>query len=66
MARRANDVARLLEALRRMDEPEIKHSVTDEMSTTPDDNRPPKRPWEDMAQDGQAPSDDRVGMFPEV
>ncbi|KAF9068974.1 hypothetical protein BDP27DRAFT_1402890 [Rhodocollybia butyracea] len=69
MARRANEVVRLLEVLRRM-EPEgdrhkIESTTSSALTSTPDDHRPPKRPWEDMAQDGQASGDDTGGMFPE-
>ena len=71
MARRANDVVRLLDILRRMDDPDGAEGSKDEnspeaMPVSPDDHRPPKRPWEDMSQDGQVAGDDTSSMYPEV
>ncbi|KAF5340873.1 hypothetical protein D9758_012151 [Tetrapyrgos nigripes] len=66
MANKANEVVRLLEELRRMNMPEAERVKQPEVSAvpvaaattppSPDDHRPPKRPWEDMSQDGQAPT----------
>ncbi|KAJ4493483.1 hypothetical protein C8J55DRAFT_554919 [Lentinula edodes] len=70
MARPAREVVRLWEVLRQMDGLEDKSSKNEEVSsaifTSPDNHRPPKRPWEDMAQDGQTFGDDMAGIFPEL
>ncbi|KAH7868397.1 uncharacterized protein C8R40DRAFT_842459 [Lentinula edodes] len=70
MARRASEVVRLLEVLRQMDGSEDSSSKNEEVPssipTSPDDHRPPKRPWEDMARDGQASGDDTAGIFSEL
>ncbi|KAF8896119.1 hypothetical protein BD779DRAFT_562732 [Infundibulicybe gibba] len=50
MAQRANQVIRLLEEYRRLNLPENERSKIDRMAS--DDHRPPKRPWEDMSQEG--------------
>lgn len=54
MAQKANEVVRLLEDLRRMYSPNGQDSAkTDSLNVgTPDDHRPPKRPWEEMSKDG--------------
>ncbi|KAF5391558.1 hypothetical protein D9757_002511 [Collybiopsis confluens] len=67
MARRANDVVRLLDVLRRMDNPDAGGRIKEDnapgpMPITPDDHRAPKRPWEDMGEDDQLSGDDS-GMF---
>lgn len=54
MAQKANEVVRLLEDLRRMYSPDGQDNAkTDNLNAgTPDDHRPPKRPWEEMSKDG--------------
>jgi len=50
MSQRAGQVVRLLEGLRRMSLPEserLKLEASGEHNS-PDDHRPPKRPWEDQ------------------
>lgn len=59
MTRRAKEVVRLLEVLRRMGMPEadrIKMDSASVNSAATEDHRPPKRPWEDMAQGGPGES----------
>ena len=59
MSQRAQTVVRLLEELQRMNLPEGEQGRDMNASTTaavsmqisPDDPRPPKRPWEDISQD---------------
>ncbi|KAJ3785384.1 hypothetical protein GGU10DRAFT_434588 [Lentinula aff. detonsa] len=68
MARRANDVVHLLEVLRQIDgseESSKDDDMTSAIPTSPDDHRPPKRPWEDMAQDGQVSGEDTSAMLQE-
>ncbi|KAK7463377.1 hypothetical protein VKT23_006732 [Stygiomarasmius scandens] len=74
MANKANEVVKLLEELRRLsmaeperikvDTPAVAAAV---VASSPDDHRPPKRPWEDMSQDGQASTaqPESGGMFSE-
>ncbi|KAI3608008.1 gata-type sexual development transcription factor [Moniliophthora roreri] len=59
MSAHAHNVVRLLEELRResMDDEHIKN---DSDSASVDDHRPPKRPWEDMAQDGHVEGDSSI------
>jgi len=75
MANKANEVVKLLEELRRMSMPEPERIKVDTpavaaavVTSSPDDHRPPKRPWEDMSQDGQASAaqPESGGMFSEV
>ncbi|KAF8071798.1 hypothetical protein FPV67DRAFT_1747001 [Lyophyllum atratum] len=56
MSQRAVEVVRLLEEYRRLNLPESERVKMDTTAviTPPDDHRPPKRPWEDMAQDENA------------
>ena len=63
MTQRANHVVRLLEEFRRLYAPEgVKIDVPSIMSS--DDHRPPKRPWEDMSQEGTTNAE--AGSFPDV
>ena len=50
------EVVRLLEEYRRANFPEVERVKIDTTvaMTPPDDHRPPKRPWEDLSQDGNA------------
>ena len=54
MSQRAVQVVRLLEEYRRANFPEVERVKMDTAiaMTPPDDHRPPKRPWEDLSQDG--------------
>jgi hypothetical protein len=54
MSKRAMQVVRLLEEYRRANFPEVERVKMDTAvaMTPPDDHRPPKRPWEDLSQDG--------------
>jgi hypothetical protein len=56
MSQRAMQVVRLLEEYRRAHFPQVERVKMDTTVaiTPPDDHRPPKRPWEDMSQDGNA------------
>lgn len=57
MSQRAIQVVRLLEEYRRLNFPEAERTKFENAAaaiTSPDDHRPPKRPWEDMSQDGNA------------
>jgi hypothetical protein len=56
MSQRAMQVVRLLEEYRRVNFPEVERVKMDSAvaMTPPDDHRPPKRPWEDLSQDGNA------------
>jgi hypothetical protein len=56
MSQRAIQVVRLLEEYRRANFPEVERIKMDNAAdiTPSDDHRPPKRPWEDMSQDGNA------------
>lgn len=56
MSQRAMEVVRLLEEYRRANFPEVERVKIDTTvaMTPPDDHRPPKRPWEDLSQDGNA------------
>lgn len=56
MSQRAMEVVRLLEEYRRVNFPEVEQVKMDGAvaMTPPDDHRPPKRPWEDLSQDGNA------------
>ncbi|GLB40279.1 putative zinc finger binding to DNA consensus sequence [AT]GATA[AG] [Lyophyllum shimeji] len=58
MSHRAVEVVRLLEEYRRLNLPESERAKLDSATviTPPDDHRPPKRPWEDMAQGENAPA----------
>ncbi|OJT02478.1 hypothetical protein TRAPUB_7045 [Trametes pubescens] len=59
MNSRASTVVRLLDDLRRLDAGEDinrKESVNGAATPAEDHPRPPKRPWEDMARDGEPPS----------
>ena len=53
MSQHALAVVRLLEELQRMDFPEDDGARVDSnsMHQSPDDPRPPKRPWEDISQE---------------
>ncbi|RDB26357.1 hypothetical protein Hypma_006747 [Hypsizygus marmoreus] len=53
MSHRAGEVVRLLEEYRRLNLPEAEQLKLNSTVaiTPPDDHRPPKRPWEDMAQE---------------
>lgn len=72
MARHANQVVRLLEDLRRMSLPESERGVKVDSSNnvgavnSSDDHRPPKRPWEDMAQDRPNGADENSATTHEV
>lgn len=54
MTQRATQVVRLLEEFRRINLPEVERAKLDSAASlnSADDHRPPKRPWEDMSQDG--------------
>lgn len=54
MAEKANEVVRLLEDLRRMCSPNNQDGAKPDSLAigTPDDHRPPKRPWEEMTKEG--------------
>lgn len=53
MSQRALTVVRLLDEYRRSILPESERSkVNDVAHTSPEDSRPPKRPWEEMSQEG--------------
>jgi hypothetical protein len=56
MNRRAVEVVRLLEEYRCLTHPESERKPTEvnEASRSAEGNRPPKRPWEDMAKDEAA------------
>ncbi len=59
MTRRAKEVVRLLEVLRRMGMPDVDRIKMDSASVNSaatEDHRPPKRPWEDIAQGGPGES----------
>lgn len=59
MNSRASTVMRLLDDLRRLDAGEDinrKENVNGTATPAEEHTRPPKRPWEDMARDGEAPS----------
>ncbi|KAL0579288.1 hypothetical protein V5O48_002686 [Marasmius crinis-equi] len=58
MANRANEVVRLLQELQQPGEPEGQRVIKSDPMASPDDHRPPKRPWEDMAEEGQVPADE--------
>ncbi|KAF9267991.1 hypothetical protein L218DRAFT_656378 [Marasmius fiardii PR-910] len=58
MASRANEVVRLLEELRRSNATEGQRIVKNDNMVSAEDHRPPKRPWEDMAEEGQVSPDD--------
>ncbi|KAF4571267.1 hypothetical protein EYR40_007731 [Pleurotus pulmonarius] len=65
MTRRAKEVVRLLEVLRRMGMPEVDRIKMDSASVNSaatEDHRPPKRPWEDIAQG--APGESSFSEFP--
>lgn len=67
MSQHALAVVRLLEELRRMDFPEDDGTRVDPnpMHQSPDDPRPPKRPWEDISQEEGASMTD-PNSFAEV
>ena len=50
----AQTVVRLLEDLRSLDRPS--DQPVKEQNGVSDEQRPPKRPWEDMAREGEPPS----------
>ncbi|TFK40179.1 hypothetical protein BDQ12DRAFT_664683 [Crucibulum laeve] len=57
MSHRAAAVVRLLEDFRRANLPETERKMVAETANanaSPEESRPPKRPWEDMSQDGGA------------
>jgi hypothetical protein len=56
MNRRAAEVVRLLEEYRRLTQPEFERRPTEanDASRSVEGNRPPKRPWEDIAKDDPA------------
>lgn len=56
MSRRAMAVVRLLSELRQSDSQDDNESITIQPSAqnTPEESRPPKRPWEDVSQDDGA------------
>lgn len=60
MSQHALAVVRLLEELQRMDFPEGDATRVDSnpMHQSPDDPRPPKRPWEDISQEEGASMSD--------
>ena len=60
MSQHAMTVVRLLEELQRMDFPEDDGTRVDSnpMQQSPDDPRPPKRPWEDISQEEGASMSD--------
>ncbi|KAJ8072895.1 hypothetical protein AAF712_005069 [Marasmius tenuissimus] len=58
MAARANQVVQLLEELRRPNESEGQRAMKNDPMGSPEDHRPPKRPWEDMAEEGQDSPDE--------
>lgn len=69
MKDRATEVVRLLEELRRMNLPEAERNQIESLSASalgsapPEEYRPPKRPWEDMSQDGVGASGQDPGVF---
>lgn len=67
MSQHALTVVRLLEELQRMDFPEDDGTRvgTNPMHQSPDDPRPPKRPWEDISQEEGASMSD-PNSFAEV
>jgi hypothetical protein len=67
MSQRAMTVVRLLEELRRLNAPEGEQSreaPSNAMQQSPDDPRPPKRPWEDIDDTTQPTSE--TNNFTEV
>lgn len=66
MSQRAIAVVRLLEEYRRINLPEAERAklLNDPGRVSPDDTRLPKRPWEDMSQDGVTPLAESSG-FPD-
>lgn len=67
MSQRAMTVVRLLEELRRLNAPETEQSreaPSNAMQQSPDDPRPPKRPWEDIDDTTQPTSE--TNNFTEV
>ena len=69
MSQHALAVVRLLEELQRMDLAESGESRVDPdpMQQSPDDPRPPKRPWEDISQEeGASSMPDDPNSFAEV
>jgi hypothetical protein len=67
MSQRAIQVVRLLEEYRRLNFPEAERTKFESAATItpPDDHRPPKRPWEDMSQDGNTAGAENA-TYPEV
>ncbi|PPQ90808.1 hypothetical protein CVT25_012128 [Psilocybe cyanescens] len=66
MLRLAEELIRLLEEAKRANAPEIdqsRMSAPEAMQESPDDPRPPKRPWEDISQDDAVTNDQN--SFPE-
>ncbi|KAK1222885.1 hypothetical protein PQX77_014307 [Marasmius sp. AFHP31] len=57
MAARANQVVQLLEELRRPNESEGQRVMKNDPMASPEDHRPPKRPWEDMAEGQDSPDE---------
>lgn len=68
MSQRAHQVVRLLEEYRRLNLPENERAKMDSTTgaTSTDDHRPPKRPWEDMSQDGGGAGNNEAASFSEV
>jgi hypothetical protein len=61
MSQKALQVVRLLEDFKRAHLPESeRNKLDDPVHGASDDHRAPKRPWEDMGQDG-APNGDQAG-----
>ena len=58
MATRANQVVQLLEQLRRPNDSEGQRVMKNDPMASPDDHRPPKRPWEDMAEEDEDQADE--------
>jgi len=63
MNQRAAEVVRLLEEYRRLTHPESERRPTESIDASRafEGNRPPKRPWEDIAQDDAAGNDSSYG-----
>lgn len=58
MSQKALQVVRLLEDFRREHLPESeRNKIADSIQGSPEDHRAPKRPWEDMVQEGAASGD---------
>jgi hypothetical protein len=59
MSQRAKEVVHLLEEYKRLAHPDFERGLMESVGTSrsSEDHRPPKRPWEDMAQEGDEVND---------